>query len=295
VVSTEVAETIQYAATVASQDLAARDGAYSSYKGSPHSRGLFQHDLAVRTGTEEARAAAGRPCGRWDWESRRGKPMRHSLLTGYMPSAGTGQLLDLTACIEPPTSFEELRRTKAGDFLVHHRPLYERLARLGLDTPMIRSQIRANKGSIQGIEAIPEWVRAIHRTVWEIPVRSIQEMAAARGAFVDQSQSLNLWVPTHDNVLFAAALYQSWSLGLKNGVYYPTSPPATQAMAVTSVARSASGPARLEGSAGPGLAPSAYPPTPLTSAQPATEEPEPTPSLPLVCRRDNPECLECAL
>ena len=188
-------------------------GAYSSFKGSPASRGELQFDL---WGVE--------PSDRYDWtalKSRiRERGIRNSLLLAPMPTASTSQILGYNECIEPITSNIYNRRTIAGEFILANKYLMKDLLDLDLWNEKMKNNIIANNGSIQHLEQIPVEIREKYRTVWEIPMRQLIDMAADRGAFVCQSQSLNLWLedPNYSNL--TSMHFYSWSKGLKTGIYY---------------------------------------------------------------------------
>ena len=188
-------------------------GAYSSFKGSPASRGELQFDL---WGVE--------PSDRYDWtllKTRiRERGIRNSLLLAPMPTASTSQILGYNECIEPITSNIYNRRTIAGEFILANKYLMQDLLKLDLWNDKMKNNIIANNGSIQHLEQIPVEIREKYRTVWEIPMRHLIDMAADRGAFVCQSQSLNLWLedPNYSNL--TSMHFYSWSKGLKTGIYY---------------------------------------------------------------------------
>tara|TARA_B110000091_G_scaffold214151_1_gene266044 strand:+ start:1640 stop:4000 length:2361 start_codon:yes stop_codon:yes gene_type:complete len=207
-------ETIYHAALEQSCDLAAAFGSYKTYDGSPISKGILQFDMWNVTPTE----------GRYDWSELREKIKRHgvrnSLLVAPMPTASTSQILGYNECIEPITSNIYSRRTLAGEFMITNKYLMRELIDLGLWNERIKNNIIANNGSIQQIEVIPEEIREKYKTVWEIPMRNLIDMSADRGAYVCQSQSLNLWIeePTYSNL--TSMHFYSWSKGLKTGIYY---------------------------------------------------------------------------
>jgi ribonucleotide reductase alpha subunit len=188
-------------------------GAYSSFAGSPASRGELQFDL---WGVE--------PSDRYDWTELKMRiethGMRNSLLVAPMPTASTSQILGYNECIEPITSNIYNRRTIAGEFILANKYLMHDLLKLDLWNEKMKNNIIANNGSIQHLEQIPVEIREKYRTVWEIPMRHLIDMAADRGAFVCQSQSLNLWLedPNYSNL--TSMHFYSWSKGLKTGIYY---------------------------------------------------------------------------
>lgn len=188
-------------------------GAYSSFKGSPASEGILQFDLWSVT-----------PSERYDWaslkESIKTHGLRNSLLIAPMPTASTSQILGFNECFEPFTSNLYSRRTLAGEFVVVNKYLMKELIDLGYWNEQIKNNIIANKGSIQQLTILPEHIRNKYKIVWEIPMRHVIDMAADRGAFICQSQSMNLWIedPTY-NTLTSMHFY-SWKKGLKTGIYY---------------------------------------------------------------------------
>jgi ribonucleotide reductase alpha subunit len=188
-------------------------GAYSSFVGSPASRGELQFDMWGVI-----------PGDRYDWATLktriRSHGIRNSLLLAPMPTASTSQILGFNECIEPITSNIYNRRTIAGEFILANKYLMQDLLKLDMWTEKMKNNIIANNGSIQHLEQIPVEIREKYRTVWEIPMRQLIDMAADRGAFVCQSQSLNLWLedPNYSNL--TSMHFYSWSKGLKTGIYY---------------------------------------------------------------------------
>jgi len=209
----EIFETIYFAALDASWELAAKDGPYSSFQGSPTSKGILQYDMWGVT-----------PSPRWDWEGLKAKiikdGIRNSLLVAPMPTQSTSQILGNSETMEPIMSNLFVRRTLAGEFIVINRRLTDDLIRLGLWTPQIRKKIIACNGSIQRITEIPTPVRELYKTIWEMSLRVIVDMAADRGAFIDQSQSFNLHMPDVDFSKLTSYHFYTWRKGLKTGAYY---------------------------------------------------------------------------
>jgi ribonucleotide reductase alpha subunit len=189
-------------------------GAYSTFIGSPASEGILQYDMWNQSPTE----------GRYDWQSLKQSiikyGVRNSLLIAPMPTASTSQILGYNECFEPLTSNLYSRRTLAGEFVVTNKYLMKELIDMGLWNEKIKQNIIANKGSIQQLTILPEHIRNKYKIVWEMPMKHVIDMAADRGAFICQSQSLNLWVedPTY-NILTSMHFY-SWNKGLKTGIYY---------------------------------------------------------------------------
>lgn len=213
VLNREIFETMYYAALEASCELAERDGPYASFAGSPASRGVLQYDLWQT-----------QPSGRWNFAALKERIVRHglrnSLLLALMPTASTSQILGNSECIEPLASNLYLRRTMAGEFCVVNWRLMHDLVRLKLWTNDMRQAILAANGSIQTLTDIPEALRALYKTVWEIPARQLVDMAADRGAFVDQSQSFNLNMANHNYGKLTSFHFYCWEKGLKTGMYY---------------------------------------------------------------------------
>jgi ribonucleoside-diphosphate reductase alpha chain len=207
-------ETIYYGAVKASADLAVQLGPYPSFAGSPASKGQLQFDLWNVAPTPD----------RYDWDAIKSQiqatGMRNSLLLAPMPTASTSQILGFNECFEPFTSNIYSRRTMAGEFILTNKYLMRELIALGLWNTELKNNIIANQGSIQHIENLPEDMKQRYKTVWEIPMRHVIDMAAERGAFICQSQSLNLWIedPTYNSL--TSMHFYSWSKGLKTGIYY---------------------------------------------------------------------------
>ena len=209
----DIFETIYHAAVEQSIDSAKAEGAYESFVGSPASQGQFQFDLW-----------SIKPSDRYDWDNLRRdlrqNGMRNSLLIAPMPTASTSQILGFNECIEPLTSNIYSRRTLAGEFILANRYLMKDLIDLGLWNDKIKNNIIANNGSVQHIETIPPEIRDKYKTVWEIPMRHLIDMAADRGAYICQSQSLNLWLEDPNYNTLTSMHFYSWSKGLKTGIYY---------------------------------------------------------------------------
>jgi ribonucleotide reductase alpha subunit len=212
-VNKRIFETIYYGALHASADLAAIDGPYETYAGSPASQGELQYDMWSVT-----------PSNHLDWSVLKAKiattGLRNSLLLAPMPTASTSQILGFNECFEPFTSNIYSRRTLAGEFVLTNRYLIKELIDMGLWNTELKNNIIANNGSVQHIENIPDAVKLKYRTVWEIPMRHIIDMAADRGAFICQSQSLNLWQEDPNYNSLTSMHFYAWSKGLKTGMYY---------------------------------------------------------------------------
>jgi len=210
----QIFETIYHAAVEESCAIARVEGAYETFVGSPASRGELQFDLwNIDPGQI-----------RYDWATLKSDVMkygmRNSLLVAPMPTASTSQILGFNECIEPITSNIYSRRTLAGEFILANKYLMNDLIQLDLWNDKIKNNIIANHGSIQQIEAIPQKIKDLYKTVWEIPMRALIDMAADRGAYVCQSQSLNLWLEDPNYNSLTSMHFYSWSKGLKTGIYY---------------------------------------------------------------------------
>eukprot|EP01125_Pyxidicula_operculata_P002223 TRINITY_DN12131_c0_g1_i1.p1 TRINITY_DN12131_c0_g1~~TRINITY_DN12131_c0_g1_i1.p1 ORF type:complete len:824 (-),score=186.11 TRINITY_DN12131_c0_g1_i1:66-2537(-) len=222
----EIFETIYFAAVSASSDLAQKDGAYSTFEGSPASKGMFQFEMwGVKT------------TDRWDWETLRKKMVEHglrnSLLVAPMPTASTSQILGYNECFEPFTSNIYTRRVLAGEFTILNTYLLRDLIKLGLWDLDMKNRIIAESGSIQNIPEIPAELKLLYRTVWEIKQKDIIDMAADRGAFIDQSQSLNIFMATPTKAKITSMHFYGWKKGLKTGMYYLRTKPAVNAIQFT--------------------------------------------------------------
>jgi len=215
-INRRIFETIYHAAVERSCELAETEGAYETWEGSPASQGQLQFDL---WGVQETDLLMG-----YDWAGLKARiqksGLRNSLLLAPMPTASTSQILGYNECIEPITSNIYNRRTLAGEFILANKYMMNDLIKLDLWNEKVKNNIIANHGSIQHIEAIPAEIRERYKTVWEIPMRALIDMAADRGVFVCQSQSLNLWLedPNYSNL--TSMHFYSWSKGLKTGIYY---------------------------------------------------------------------------
>ena len=223
----EIFETIYFAAVESSCDIAAADGPYETFYGSPASKGQLQFDLWEKQPTS----------GRWDWESLRKRVvevgLRNSLLVAPMPTASTSQILGNNECFEPFTSNIYLRRVLSGEFPVVNKYLVLDLIQLGLWSEDIRNQIIAHNGSVQKIQEIPSDLKELYRIVWEIRQKDIIDMAAARGKYIDQSQSLNLFLESPKSSQLTSMHFYTWKQGLKTGMYYLRTRPAADAIKFT--------------------------------------------------------------
>lgn len=222
----EIFETIYYAALTASKDLAKINGPYSSYEGSPISKGEFQFDMWNV-----------KPTDRWEWDVLREEILKHgvynSLLLAPMPTASTSQILGNNECFEPYTSNIYTRRVLSGEFIVVNKHLLRDLVKLNLWNSEIKNKIVAANGSVQEIAEIPEQIKEVYKTVWEIKQRAVIDMAADRGAFIDQSQSLNLFIQDPNFAKLSSMHFYAWKKGLKTGMYYLRTKAATDAIKFT--------------------------------------------------------------
>ena len=225
----DIFETIYFASLVASKDEASVDGAYESYEGSPISQGKFQFNL---WGVEESTLS-----GRWDWSELRKEikehGVRNSLLLAPMPTASTSQILGNNECFEPYTSNIYTRRVLSGEFVVVNKHLLLDLVNLGLWNDELKSDIIRANGSIQDIPQIPDNIKELYKTVWEMSMRDIIDMSAERGHFIDQSQSLNLFVEGANMAKLTSMHFYAWEKGLKTGMYYLRTKAASDAIKFT--------------------------------------------------------------
>ena len=219
-------ETIYFAALTASKDLAKEQGAYETFQGSPLSKGIFQFDMWKVE-----------PSAQWDWEALRTEIMTHgvrnSLLVAPMPTASTSQILGNNECFEPYTSNIYTRRVLSGEFIVVNKHLLKDLVQLGLWNNDMKNRIIKANGSVQNINDIPTDIKELYKTVWEIKQRNLIDMAADRGAYICQSQSLNLFVDTPTPSKLTSMHFYAWKKGLKTGMYYLRTQAATQAVQFT--------------------------------------------------------------
>lgn len=226
ILNKNIFETIYFAAMTASKDLAIKEGAYQTFQGSPLSKGIFQFDMWKV-----------QPSTRWDWGTLRNEVMEHgvrnSLLLAPMPTASTSQILGNNECFEPYTSNIYSRRVLSGEFIIVNKHLLKDLVSLGLWNNDMKNRIIAANGSIQKINEIPADIKELYKTVWEIKQRNLIDMAADRGAFICQSQSLNLFVDSPTISKLTSMHFYGWKKGLKTGMYYLRTQAATQAVQFT--------------------------------------------------------------
>jgi ribonucleoside-diphosphate reductase alpha chain len=228
----EIFETIYFAACTASRDAALVDGPYETFQGSPASKGILQFDLWDMNDHS----------GRWDWDSLKAEivehGMRNSLLVAPMPTASTSQILGNNECFEAFTSNLYVRRTLSGEFVCINKHLVRDLNDRDLWSLDMKNQILIHKGSIQEIDGIPDEVKELYKTTWEIKQRHIIDMAADRGAYIDQSQSLNIHMIDANPAKVTTMHFYGWEKGLKTGMYYLRTKAAADAIQFTVDAQS---------------------------------------------------------
>ena len=233
VLNKEIFETIYFASCTASKDAAIKEGAYSTFKGSPASEGILQFDL---WNMDEH-------SGRWDWDSLKSEivanGMRNSLLLAPMPTASTSQILGNNECFEAFTSNLYVRRTLSGEFIVPNRHLINDLIKLGLWSLEMKDEILRHKGSIQNIVGIPDNIKELYKTTWEIKQKNVIDMAADRGAYIDQSQSMNIHMIDANAAKVSSMHFYGWKKGLKTGMYYLRTKAAVDAIQFTVEAKKA--------------------------------------------------------
>jgi ribonucleoside-diphosphate reductase alpha chain len=213
ILNKNIFETIYFAALTASKDIAKEQGPYETYKGSPVSQGILQFDMWNTT-----------PTDRWDWDTLKAEiaeyGIRNSLLLAPMPTASTSQILGNNECFEPYTSNIYSRRTLSGEFVIVNKHLMNDLVELGLWNDDMKDSIIRNNGSVQNINGIPQYLKDVYKTVWEISQKSIIDMAADRGAYICQSQSMNLFIENPNFGKLSSMHFYAWEKGLKTGIYY---------------------------------------------------------------------------
>ena len=222
----EIFETIYYAALTASKDLAIENGPYETWKGSPISKGVFQFDMWKV-----------KPTDRWEWDLLREEVKKHgvrnSLLLAPMPTASTAQILGNNECFEPYTSNIYTRRVLSGEFIIVNKHLLRDLVKLGIWNDRLKNKLMASNGSIQKIDEIPDNIKELYKTAWEISQKEILDMAADRGAYIDQSQSLNIFMENANFAKLTSMHFYGWKAGLKTGMYYLRTKSATDAIKFT--------------------------------------------------------------
>jgi ribonucleoside-diphosphate reductase alpha subunit len=219
----DIFETIYYASMTASKDLSKVDGPYETYEGSPISEGKFQFDLWNVA-----------PSDRWEWDILRDEikehGVRNSLLVAPMPTASTAQILGNNECFEPYTSNVYTRRVLSGEFIVVNKHLLRDLVKLGIWNEEMRAKLMMNNGSVQGLSEIPDNLKALYKTAWELSQKTLLDMAADRGAYICQSQSLNVFMENANSDKLSSMHFYGWKLGLKTGMYYLRSKAAASAL-----------------------------------------------------------------
>jgi len=225
----EIFETIYFAAVTASMEMAKEEGPYSSFAGSPISQGEFQYNM---WGLKDSDLS-----GRWDWGSLRTEVMEHgvrnSLLMAPMPTASTSQILGNNEAFEPYTSNIYTRRVLSGEFIVVNKHLLHDLVELGLWSESLKQEVMRANGSIQNIDVIPQDIKDLYKTVWEMSMKDIIDMSRQRGYFVDQSQSLNLFMENASYSKLTSMHFYAWQSGLKTGMYYLRTKSAVDAIKFT--------------------------------------------------------------
>jgi len=225
----EIFETLYFAAVTASMELAKEEGTYSTYEGSPIAQGEFQHNL---WGIKDEELS-----GRWEWDELRKSVLKHgvrnSLLVAPMPTASTSQILGNNECFEPYTSNIYTRRVLSGEFIVVNKHLLEDLVNLGLWNESLKQELMRANGSIQDIDMIPEDIKELYKTVWELSMKDIIDMSRHRGYFIDQSQSLNLFMENANYSKLTSMHFYAWKNGLKTGMYYLRTKSAVDAIKFT--------------------------------------------------------------
>jgi ribonucleoside-diphosphate reductase alpha subunit len=223
----EIFETIYFASCTASMDASKEEGPYSTFEGSPASQGILQPDL---WGVTEH-------SGRWDWDTLKVDIMKHglrnSLMVAPMPTASTSQILGNNECFEAFTSNLYVRRTLSGEFIVLNKHLVNDLISRDLWSLEMKDEILRHKGSVQEIEGIPDDLKELYKTTWEIKQRHVIDMAADRGAYIDQSQSLNIHMTDANPARVTSMHFYGWRKGLKTGMYYLRTKAATDAIQFT--------------------------------------------------------------
>jgi ribonucleoside-diphosphate reductase alpha chain len=234
----DIFETIYYASVTASKDLARAEGPYETFQGSPISQGIFQFDMWGVT-----------PSDRWEWDILREEVkqygVRNSLLLAPMPTASTAQILGNNECFEPYTSNLYTRRVLSGEFIVVNKHLLKDLVKLGLWNEELKNKLMLHNGSVQNIEEIPDNIKELYKTAWEISQRTIIDMAAERGAYICQSQSLNIFMENPNFAKLTSMHFYGWKQGLKTGMYYLRTKAAADAIKFTVKKEASEAPAEV--------------------------------------------------
>ena len=280
-------ETIYYGAMEASMELAKLNGPYETWKGSPISQGIFQFDMWNVTPDS----------GRWNWENLRKEVVRYgvrnSLLLAPMPTASTSQILGNNECFEPITSNIYVRRVLSGEFVVVNKYLLKDLVQLNLWDSTMKNALISSNGSVQNIEAIPQNLKDLYKTAWEIKQKTILDMSAERGAYICQSQSLNIFMENANYGKLTSMHFHAWKSGLKTGMYYLRTKAAVDAVKVTVTTVEKNVEATLEAVTAPVEEKEMnYEQYAKDHAQPATDERDNAADM--QCSLDNPEgCEAC--
>lgn len=229
VLNQEIFETLYFAAVTASMEMAKEEGPYSTFAGSPMSQGEFQYNMWGMKDEELS--------GRWDWASLRKEVMEHgvrnSLLVAPMPTASTSQILGNNEAFEPYTSNIYTRRVLSGEFIVVNKHLLHDLVDRGLWNETLKQEIMRHNGSVQNIDVIPQDLKELYKTVWEMSMKDIIDMSRQRGYFIDQSQSLNLFMQDANYSKLTSMHFYAWQSGLKTGMYYLRTKSAVDAIKFT--------------------------------------------------------------
>jgi ribonucleoside-diphosphate reductase alpha chain len=229
VLNQEIFETLYFAAVTASMEMAKEEGPYSTFEGSPMSKGEFQYNMWGMKDEELS--------GRWDWASLRKEVMEHgvrnSLLVAPMPTASTSQILGNNEAFEPYTSNIYTRRVLSGEFIVVNKHLLHDLVERGLWNETLKQEIMRHNGSVQNIDVIPQDLKELYKTVWEMSMKDIIDMSRQRGYFIDQSQSLNLFMQDANYSKLTSMHFYAWQSGLKTGMYYLRTKSAVDAIKFT--------------------------------------------------------------
>jgi len=229
ILNQEIFETLYFAAVTASMEMAKEEGPYSTFEGSPMSKGEFQYNMWGMKDEELS--------GRWDWASLRKEVVEHgvrnSLLVAPMPTASTSQILGNNEAFEPYTSNIYTRRVLSGEFIVVNKHLLEDLVKLGLWNEDLKQEIMRHNGSVQNIDKIPQDLKDLYKTVWEMSMKDIIDMSRQRGYFIDQSQSLNLFMQDANYSKLTSMHFYAWQSGLKTGMYYLRTKAAVDAIKFT--------------------------------------------------------------
>jgi ribonucleoside-diphosphate reductase alpha chain len=225
--NTDIFETIYFAAMTASKDLSQKLGPYETYKGSPVSKGIFQFDMWGVTPKS----------GRWDWSALKNEVKQHgvrnSLLVAPMPTASTSQILGNNECFEPYTSNIYTRRVLSGEFVVVNKHLLKDLIKLNLWDDKMKQKLIGANGSVQNISEIPQHIKDLYKTVWEISQKTLIDMSADRGAYICQSQSFNVHIQDPNFGKLTSMHFYAWKKGLKTGMYYLRTKAAVDAIKFT--------------------------------------------------------------